>query len=135
MGIERRKIESAYGEMRRVTDACDWNRFADLFAEDATFVTSQLPEPICGRENIRTFFGAWPSTIVNHVEWVVIDGNRLVLGWNERLCADAPAYRGFSTLVFNDDGLIESYEGMLDTVAVAAVIEAARTTTGQGSTS
>jgi uncharacterized protein (TIGR02246 family) len=83
MGIERGKIESAYGEMRRVTDARDWNGFADLFAEDATFVTSQLPASIRGREEIRTFFGAWPSTIVNHAEWVVIDGNRLVLGWSE----------------------------------------------------
>lgn len=135
MGIERGKIETAYREMRRVTDACDWNGFADLFAEDATFLTSQFPEPIRGREGIRTFFAAWPSTIVNHAEWVVIDGSRLVLGWNERLWADAPVYRGFSTLVFNDDGLIESYEGLLDTAAVAAAIGAAGTSAGQRSTS
>jgi hypothetical protein len=66
---------------------------------------------------------------------LVIDGNRIAFGWNERLWADAPAYRGFATLVFNDDGLIESYEGMLDTAAVAAAIEAAGTAVGQTSIS
>jgi hypothetical protein len=121
--------------MRGVADACDWNAFADLFAEEATSATSQLPEPLCRRENIRTFSGAWPSTIVDHAEWVAIDGNRLVLGCNERLWADAPAHRGFPTLAFNHEGLIESYEGMLDTVAVVAVIEAAVTTAGQTCTS
>jgi hypothetical protein len=49
--------------------------------------------------------------------------------------ADAPAYRGFSTLVFNDDGLIESYAGMLDTAAVAAAIATAGTAAGQTSIS
>jgi hypothetical protein len=34
--------------------------------------------------------------------------------------ADAPAYRGISTFVFDDDGLVTSYEGMFDTAAVAA---------------
>jgi hypothetical protein len=57
---------------------------------------------------------------VNRLEWVVVDGNRLVCAWNERLRTDAPVYRGFSTFVFNDDGLIASYEGMFDTAAVAA---------------
>jgi hypothetical protein len=122
MGVERSDIEAAYEEMRRRTDACDWNSYADLFSEDATFSTSQLPEPICGRESIRAFLSTWPGTIVNHAEWVAIDGNRLVMGWNERIIAGAPVYRGFSTLVFDDDGLIESYEGMVDTAAVAAAM-------------
>ena len=34
---------------------------------------------------------------------------------------DAPAYRGISTIVFDDDGLTaSSYEGMFDTAAVSA---------------
>ena len=57
-------------------------------------------------------------------EWVVIEGNRLVFGWNERqetMRQEAPPYRGISTFVFDDDGRIASYEGMFDTAQVAAV--------------
>ncbi len=121
--MNRGRIEAAYAEIRRLTDIGDWNGWADLFAEDGTFVNSQLEEPIRGREALRSFFAAWPYKVVNHPEWVVVDGNRLVVAWNERhseMRTDAPAYRGFSTFVFNDDGLIASYEGMFDTAAVAA---------------
>lgn len=120
MGIERGKIEAVHSELRRLVEICDWNGWADLFAEDATFINSMLEEPICGREAIRSFASNFPSTLVNRLEWVVVDGNRLVFAWNERQRADAPAYRGFSTFVFNDDGLIASYEGMFDPAAVAA---------------
>jgi len=123
MGIERGKIEAAYAEIRRLTEMGDWSAWADLFAEDGTYINSMLKEPICGREALRKFFVAWPSKVVNRPEWVVVDGNRLVVDWNERhneMRADAPAYRGFQTFVFNDDGLIASYECMFDTAAVAA---------------
>jgi hypothetical protein len=56
--------------------------------------------------------------------WVAIDGNRVVVAWNERVREGGPVYRGFSTLVFNADGLIEAYEGMFDTAAVAAATAA-----------
>jgi hypothetical protein len=36
---------------------------------------------------------------------------------------DAQAYRGFSTFVYDDDGLITSYEGMFDTAAVEAALQ------------
>jgi hypothetical protein len=124
MGIERAKIEAVYSEIRRLTDICDWIAWADLLAEDATFVNSMLDEPIRGKEAIRAFMSTVPTTIVNHTEWVTIDGNRLAMGWNERQRPDAPVYRGFSTLVFDEDGRIESYEGMFDTAAVAAATAA-----------
>ena len=123
MGIERGKIEAVHAEIRRLVDIGDWNGWADLFAEDGTFVNSIHAEPICGREALRSVaVASWPR-FENRVEWVAIDGNRLVYGWNERhegMRADAPAYRGVSTFVFNDDGLIASHEGMFDTAAVAA---------------
>jgi len=120
MGIERSKIEAVHGELRRRIDRCDWDGWADLFAEDATFFNSQLEKPIRGREAIRSFGSAFPSTLVNRIEWVAVDGNRLVFGWNEKQWADGPVYRGFSTFVFGDDGLIASYEGMFDPAEVAA---------------
>ena len=122
MGINRAKIEAAHAEFRRVGDSGDWSGLADLFAEGGTFINSTLSEPIRGREALRSYAVQWPK-VVNRSEWLVIDGNRLVFGWNERqegMRADAPAYRGISTFVFDDDGLIASYEGMFDTAAVAA---------------
>jgi hypothetical protein len=122
MGIERGKIEAVYAEFRRIVDSGDWSEYADFFAEDGTFINAALEEPVRGREALRSMALAWPK-VVNRPEWLVIEGSRLVVGWNERqagMRADAPAYRGISTFVFNDDGLVTSYEGMFDTAAVAA---------------
>ena len=122
MGIDRAKIESAFAEFRRLNDSGDWSALADLFADDCTFINSALSEPIRGREALRSFAVQWPK-VVNRPEWRAIDGNRLTVGWNERqegMRADAPAYRGFSTFVFDDDGFVTSYEGMFDPAAVAA---------------
>jgi hypothetical protein len=124
MGIERATIEAAFAEFRRVIDSGDWSGLADLFAEDASFINSALPDPIRGRETLRSYAVQWPK-VVNRPEWWAIDGNRLVVGWNERqegMRADAPAYRGITTFVFDDDGLVTSYEGMFDTAAVASAM-------------
>ena len=55
MGIDRAKIEVAHAEFRRICDSGDWSGFADLFAEDGTFINSVLGEPIRGREALRSF--------------------------------------------------------------------------------
>ena len=65
---------------------------------------------------------------MNREEWRAIDGNRLVIGWNERRY-DGPEdaiYRGISTFVFDDQGRVRTYEGMFDTAALAAALRAAR---------
>ena len=54
-----------------------------------------------------------------------IEGNRLAVGWNQRqqsMPADRPPYRGISSFVFDDDGLVKSYEGIFDTAAVVAAL-------------
>lgn len=124
MGTDRAKIEAAFAESRRIVESGDWSGFAELFAEDGTFVNSVLPEPLRGREAIRRMAESWPK-VVNNAEWVVIEGNRLVVGWNERqesMPADRAPYRGISTFVFDDDGLVASYEGIFDTAAIAAAL-------------
>jgi hypothetical protein len=100
----------------------DCTGYADLFASNGTFTNPVLESPVRGREAIRTLSATFPQ-LENQTEWLSIDGNRLVFGWSERqmeMRADAPSYRGFSTYVFNDDGLIASYEGMFDPAAVEA---------------
>jgi hypothetical protein len=122
MGIERAQIEATFTKIREVNDGGDYNKFVDLFAEDGTFINSALPAPVQGREALRRLVAQWPK-VENRPEWWAIDGNRLVFGWNERqegMRADAPAYRGISTYVFDDNGLVRSYEGTFDTAALAA---------------
>ena len=124
MGIDRARIEEAHRNIQRATEQADWSAWADLFSEDTTFVNSMLEEPLRGREALRSFAAHWPSTLINAPEWTTIDGNQLAVGWNERQHPDAAAYRGISTFVFDDDGLVESYEGMFNTAKVVAAIEA-----------
>ena len=73
----RRSKPPTYETVRGMIDSGDYAGFADLFAEDGTFVNSTLPEPVRGREAIRTAVSGIPP-LVNREEWVVIDGNRLV---------------------------------------------------------
>ena len=104
----------------------DTNAWLELFSEDCQFRTSFTPEPIVGREPLGTLVASWPK-VLNRQEWCVVEGNRLVLGWSERLCSmkeSAPSYRGISTLVLNDAGLIVGYDGVFDTAAVAAAVNA-----------
>ena len=123
MQIDRSKIEAVYTQIRQIIDSNDWAAFAELFAEDGTFVNS-MTKPVRGREALRRFVTDIPN-VVNRVEWKVIDGNRLVMAWNERqesMPDDRAPYRGISTFVFDDDGRIESYEGMFDPAALAAAL-------------
>jgi ketosteroid isomerase-like protein len=122
MGTDRAKIEAAYAELLRIGEVGDANAFTNLFAEDCSFVNPMLPEPIRGRETLRKLTAQWPK-FVNQPEWVVIEGNRLVVGWNERQVVqgvESSSYRGISTWVFNDDGLVESYEGFFDPATTPA---------------
>ncbi len=125
MAVDRSKIEAAHAAFRRIADSGDWSGFADLFAETGTFVNSMLPEPLRGRDAIRSFSMQWP-VVVNVTEWLVIEGNRLAVGWNERqrgMREDAAPYRGISTFAFDDDGLVSAYEGMFDPAKILAALE------------
>ena len=128
MAADRTLIEKTFAALRERTDEGDWNAWVELFAEDCTFLNSMLTEPIKGRAALRAFATAWPR-VVNRPEWTAIEGDRLVVGWNERqetMADDAAPYRGISTFVFGDDGLVRAYEGMFDTAAVAAAMGAPR---------
>lgn len=120
MAIARKQLEDVYAEIRHVTDTCDWKRWPELFAEGATFVNSAMEEPVRGKEALRSLAAEFPTTLVNHAEWVALDGNRIVMGWNERMAPGAPVYRGVSIFVIDDDGLATSYEGVFDPAVVAA---------------
>ncbi len=124
MALDRTEIEAVLESFHKLLANGDTDTWAELFSEDCQFRTSFTPEPIIGRDQLRVLVASWPK-VVNQHEWYAIDGNRLVLGWNERLASmkeSTPPYRGMSTLVFDESGLIREYEGVFDTAAVAAAL-------------
>jgi hypothetical protein len=124
--VTRSEIESAFQKAGATFAAGDIDGWCERFAPDCSFVNSQLTEPVIGREALRAMAHEWPK-VDNRPEWIAIDGNRVVMCWNEcevREAGNSDRYRGVSTFVFNEDGLIQSYEGMFDTAAVARAMAA-----------
>jgi hypothetical protein len=124
MALDRTEIEAVLEKFHELLADGDTEAWGKLFSEDCQFRTSFTPEPIIGRDQLRVLAASWPK-VVNQHEWYAIDGNRLVLAWNERLLSmkeSTPPYRGMSTVVFDESGLIREYEGVFDTAAVAAAL-------------
>lgn len=120
--MTRSEIESALKKLGAPLAAGDIDGWCERFAPDCSFINSHLTEPVVGRDALRAMAGEWP-TVDNRPEWIAIDGNRAVMCWNEcqvRETGNSERYRGISTFVFTEDGLIQTYEGMFDTAAVTA---------------
>lgn len=83
----RAELEEAFAHYQKVAlqagTSGDWNLFADLFTEDATYVEHHYGT-FGGREAIRkwitTTMGQWPASEMPHfpIEWYVIDEDK---GW------------------------------------------------------
>jgi len=83
----RDELEDAFGAYQaaalRAGTSGDWNEWADLFTEDATYV-EHLYGRFGGREAIRTWItttmASYPGNLMPHfpVEWYVIDDDK---GW------------------------------------------------------
>jgi uncharacterized protein (TIGR02246 family) len=83
----RQELEEAFERyqetVRRACDTGDWNLFADLFTEDATYV-EHLFGTMHGREAIRVWItdtmARWPGSEMNAfpIGWFIIDEDR---GW------------------------------------------------------
>jgi ketosteroid isomerase-like protein len=75
------EVRAAYENFVRVGDSGDWSAWADLHTVDGVWVEHHLGT-FHGREAIRAaitgVMGQVPTTMRFPVEWVVIDGNRVV---------------------------------------------------------
>lgn len=122
----REAIDATVAEMTRFSSANDYSSWAGLFAEDATFINAVMAEPKVGREAIVEYAGTWPPA-ETVVEWRVIEGNRMAMGWRERRALGEGKYsgwyRGFSTFTFNASGEVQAYEGMFNPMAIQAAIQ------------
>lgn len=75
------EVRAAYENFVRVGDSGDWSAWADLHTVDGVWIEHHLGT-FTGREAIRAailgVMGQVPTTMSFPVEWVVIDGNRVV---------------------------------------------------------
>lgn len=124
LAVDRAHVEDVLEKLRERMDRGDFDAWIDLFSENCTFRNSAMRNPVVGREALRAMASLWPK-VDNRLEWYAIDEHRLVVCWNEEqesMSDAAPRYRGISTFVFEENGMICEYEGMFDTAAVAAAV-------------
>jgi ketosteroid isomerase-like protein len=107
----RAEIEAAFARTREAQDRNDWSGYADCFSEDAVYVEHQFGV-FRGREAIRKWlvevmapFREWTFP----TEWLVIDGDRLVFLWWNRLPGERPdgtryEFSGVTTMVYAGRG-------------------------------
>jgi ketosteroid isomerase-like protein len=113
----REEVLAAFRKTRAAQDANDWNAYTDCFTEDAVYVEHHFGT-FRGREAIR----AWLVPVMVPckdwtfpTEWVVVDGNRIVFQWLNRLPgrrADGTPYEfaGITTMLYGGNGQISYQE-------------------------
>ena len=81
MAFDREEVTSAYENFVAVGESGDWNAWADLHTVDGVWVEHHLGR-FEGREAIRRgiteVMAEAPTSMTFPVEWVMIDGDRIV---------------------------------------------------------
>lgn len=107
----------------------DWSEIADLFTEDAQFYDSSWGRHR-GRKNLRQFLKDSMAGIEGWtfpVQWQMVEGNRLLVRWVNRLPGQRPDgshydVPAFTTLLYAGDGLFSWEEDLYDTGHLHEVI-------------
>lgn len=130
----RGEVQAAYdayvaARTRAERGELGWDALADFFTEDATFVDPAWGR-VRGREAIRRFLVESMTGLEGWSfprEWTLIEGDRLVSGWQNRLPgrrADGSPYQapGVSILRYAGGGKFSLEEDLLNMVHVAELI-------------
>ena len=117
--FDRAEVEQAFRRRMALQDADDWNAYTDQFAVDGVYVEHHHGV-FRGREAIRAWLVAvmvpckgWTFP----VEWVAIDGNRVVHKWWNRLPGVRPDGKIFTEMgQYNEErvraGVLRPAEGL-----------------------
>jgi ketosteroid isomerase-like protein len=130
----REEVQAAYdayvaARTRAERGELGWDALADFFTEDATFVDPAWGR-VRGREAIRRFLVESMSGLEGWSfprEWTLIEGDRLVSGWQNRLPgrrADGSFYQapGVSILRYAGGGRFSLEEDLLNMLHVAELV-------------
>ena len=127
----REEVEAAFRRRMALQDADDWNGYTDQFTPDGVYVEHHHGV-FRGREVIR----AWLVPVMAPckgwsfpVEWVAIDGNRVVHKWWNRLPGRRPdgsyfEFAGFTAQEYAGNGLFSFQEDIYNRAETDAVIAA-----------
>ncbi len=133
MTMSRDDTATAYARHRALHEARQWTGLADLFREDGTYEEPFFGR-IEGREAIRDFLDKSMRGLeewVFPIQWVVIDENRVVTQWFNRL----PKHRrdgtpfqflGMTHIVYDDEGMIVLQHDTYDRIDAARVLTEAK---------
>jgi hypothetical protein len=131
---QEQEILEAYDRLVETRDRAEkgevgWDALADHFTEDATFI-----DPAWGRVEglsaIQEFMVESMAGLEGWVfprEWTVVEGNRLVSGWQNRLPGQRPdgsfyEAPGISILIYAGNGKFSYEEDLLNMVHVTELI-------------
>ena len=107
-----------------------WDALAEFFTEDATFIDPAWGR-VTGIAEITKFLAESMAGLEGWSfprDWTVVDGDRLVTGWQNRLPgqrADGTAYeaRGISIMTYAGNGKFSCEEDLLNMVHVTELIQ------------
>jgi limonene-1,2-epoxide hydrolase len=117
--FSRAEVEAAWRRRMELQDSNDWEGFGNTFTEDAVYLEHHYGT-FRGRQGIL----AWLVPVMAHctewtfpVEWVNIDGNRVVHKWLNRLPgtrADGSYYEfaGITAMEYAGNGMFSFQEDM-----------------------
>ncbi len=133
MTLSREETAAAYARHRALHEARRWADLADLFHAEGYYWEPFFGR-IDGREEIRDFLRSSMSGLEDWVfplQWVVIDENRVVTQWFNRLPKlrrDGThfQFRGISNIAYDDEGMIVSQEDSYDRVEAVRVLTEAK---------
>lgn len=115
---------------RVVAGELPWGNLADFFTEDATFVDPAWGR-YDGRENIRAFMEKSMQGLEGWEfphEWEMVDGDRLVTGWQNRLPGRRPdggywQAPGLSRFIYAGDGKFSLEHDLLNMTHVFEIMK------------
>ncbi|MCG8591872.1 MAG: nuclear transport factor 2 family protein [Proteobacteria bacterium] len=128
--FSREEVMAAWKHRMALQDADDWEAFGRTFTPDALYVEHH-EGTFRGREAIL----AWLVPVMQQcrgwtypVEWVAIDGNRVIHKWSNRLPGTRPdgshyEFAGMTVMEYAGGGLFSHQEDMYNWEEVVPVLK------------
>jgi len=128
--FSRAEVEAAWRNRMALQDRDDWEGFGNTFTEDAVYVEHHYGI-FDGRKKIL----AWLVPVMEHckdwtfpVEWVTIDGNRVVHKWLNRLPGRRPdgsyyEFAGITVMVYAGNGKFSFQEDIYNRYETDRVLQ------------
>ncbi len=128
--FSREEVQAAHDKRMELQNADEWAAFGDTFTEDAVYVEHH-EGTFEGREVIL----AWLVPVMElckgwtfPIEWLVIDGNRIVYKWQNRLPGQRPdggyyEFAGLTVVVYAGNGQFSYQEDIYNADELRSVLD------------